>query len=313
MEKITFKKVVYAIAWWISINPLISLANENPIVDIQTTQGLITVQLAADKTPVTAQNFLTYVFEDFYENTVFHRVVDGFVIQGGGYNLNLELKATHSPIVLETNLGLSNVRGTISMARSDPDSASSQFFINTVDNLFLDYQDASNPGYAVFGEVIEGIDIVDTISAQATGTYSVAAGSLRDVPVVPVIIEVIRPRTGQLSFNAIQSTYSVGEVITVHLEETMLREESLDLWVAVMDDDGQLLFLTESGFSDAPAAFKKLVPENETSHPVLNFTVPEGLTGQYTLLAIFNTPGAGIEDLIHSLRSNIAQISLSLI
>ena len=313
MKIITINKSAYAIALCILISPLITLAENDSFVDIQTNHGVITVQLATEKAPVTAQNFLTYVDDGFYDNTLFHRVIDGFMIQGGGFNSEFELLETRDPIVLESNVGLSNIRGAISMARrTDPDSASSQFFINTVDNSFLDYQDASRPGYAVFGAVIGGMDVVDTISALTTGTASSNIGVLRDVPDSSVIIEAIRPREGQLSFSAMQSTYSPSEVITVHLEETMSRQNVLDLWAAILDGNGRLIFVTEAGFSDTPVVFREAVSENTTSHPVFNFTVPEGLVGQYTLLAIFNKPGAGIEDLTHSLRSNIAQVSITL-
>lgn len=304
----------------ILIAPVVSWASSQPIVEIITNKGRITVELAADKAPVTVNNFLTYMHEGFYESTIFHRVIDNFMIQGGGYNENLDIYAVHPPIILESNTGLSHVRGTIAMARrTDPDTASSQFFINTVNNLFLDYQSPSAPGYAVFGEVIEGMDVVDAISRQQTNKQSVAtavAGEplvLRNVPIEPVIIEVMRLREAQLKFSEMSASYTVGETVSVILQETMARQTVLDLWVAIMGDDGRLFYVTESGFSSEPSAFKAQVPVNETRHSVFDFSVPQGLTGQYTLFAIFNKPGSGIDDINHSLRSNIAQIRIDLL
>ncbi|NOQ12978.1 MAG: hypothetical protein GQ583_00665 [Methyloprofundus sp.] len=302
------------------MTPVLSWASTNPVVDIQTNRGLISVQLAADKAPITVDNFLRYVDEGFYENTVFHRVINDFMIQGGGYNADLEVQEVHDPITLETNVGLSNARGTIAMARrAGADTASSQFFINTQDNLTLDYQNFSKPGYAVFGEVIEGMDIVDAISELKTNNVSAAVATegeplvLRNVPEEPVLIEAMRLREGQLSFVDMQATYTTGDIITVSLEETMIRQKALDLWVAILMDDGRLLYVTEQGFSEIPGVFMPNVSVADTSHPVFELTVPQGLIGHFTLLAIFNTLGAGIEDLDHSLRSNIAAISVDLI
>ncbi|NOR80429.1 MAG: hypothetical protein GQ529_06290 [Methyloprofundus sp.] len=300
--------------------PLLSWASDNPVVDIQTNKGLITIQLAADKAPITVNNFLSYVEEGFYENTLFHRVIDDFMIQAGGYNAELELQETHAPITLETNVGLSNVRGTIAMARrTGADTASSQFFINTRDNLFLDYQSFSKPGYAVFGEVIEGMEVIDLISGLQTSHVSAAVATggeplvLSDVPDQPVLIEAVRPREGQLSFTEMPLTYTTGDKIIVSLEETMIRHKALDLWAAVLMDDGRLLYVTEQGFSEMPSVFMANVSVADTSHPVFELTVPQGLIGHFTLLAIFNKSGAGIEDLNRSLRSNIAAISVDLI
>lgn len=151
--------------------------NGGPIVvEMQTTLGVIVFELDADAAPVTTENFLTYVEEGFFDGddgagaTTFHRVISGFMIQGGGYTAAGAEKATHPAIELESENGLSNLRGTIAMARTmQPDTATSQFFINHVDNASLDYQSARSPGYAVFGEVIEGLDVVDAIAAVPTG------------------------------------------------------------------------------------------------------------------------------------------------
>lgn len=138
-------------------------------VQINTNYGAFTVELYPDKAPVTVANFLRYVDEDYYSNTIFHRVISNFVVQGGGYTTSLLGKATHDPIALETNNGLSNWRGTLAMARTDAaNSATSQFYVNTVDNLNLDYQSATSPGYAVFGHVVDGMDVVDAIESAHT-------------------------------------------------------------------------------------------------------------------------------------------------
>jgi cyclophilin family peptidyl-prolyl cis-trans isomerase len=150
-------------------------------VKIETNYGEIVAELYPDKTPMTVENFKTYVDEGFYENTLFHRVIDGFMIQGGGFDAETgEQKETHGEIKLESDNGLSNDRGTIAMARTSvPDSATSQFFINTVDNEFLNYG-YRDEGYAVFGKVIEGMGVVDTIEKVETDSS--------DKPVNNVII-----------------------------------------------------------------------------------------------------------------------------
>lgn len=313
------KKYLYTILLSLWMVPVLSWASDNPVVDIQTNRGMITIQLAADKAPTTVNNFLSYVDERFYENTLFHRVIDNFMIQGGGYNADLELQETHAPITLETNVGLTNVRGTIAMARrTGANTASSQFFINTKDNLFLDYQSFSKPGYAVFGEVIEGMDVVDSISELQTSNVTAAAATegaplvLSDVPDQPVLIEAVRLREGQLSFTEMPVAYTAGDKIIVSLEETMTRHKALDLWVAVLTEDGRLLYVTGEGFSEISSVFMANVSVVNTSHSVFELTVPQGLIGRFTLLAIFNKPGAGIENLNHSLRSNIAAISIDL-
>lgn len=310
------KKQLSMILLSLWIFPLVSVASEPSIVDIQTNKGLITVQLANDVVRVTVNNFLSYVDDGFYTNTLFHRVIEDFMIQAGGFDTELQMKEVNAPIRLETNVGLSNVRGTIAMARKtgpDTATASSQFFINTVDNLFLDYQDTSSPGYAVFGEVIEGMDIVDAISAVEKGRVDTVLGRMEDVPVVPVIIEVVRRREGQLSFNDMQAVYSVGDTIEVKLEEAMIREIPLDLWAAVLTEDGRLLYVTDTGFSLLPSVFMKDVPVAKVSHSIFSLSVPQGLTGHFTLFAVFNNAGAGMDNLRHSLRSNIAEISIDLV
>jgi len=136
--------------------------------EIETNFGNITIELYPDKAPITVANFKKYVSDEFYDGTIFHRIIDGFMIQGGGYDSEMNERANYKPIKLESKNGLSNDRGTIAMARTNvEDSATSQFFINTVDNDFLNYQ-VGNPGYAVFGKVIKGMDVVDKISKVKT-------------------------------------------------------------------------------------------------------------------------------------------------
>ncbi|MEZ5463867.1 MAG: peptidylprolyl isomerase [Lysobacteraceae bacterium] len=162
-------------------------------VAITTNMGRMVVELDAAKAPKSVANFLQYVDSGFYDGTVFHRVIGNFMIQGGGFSTDLQRKPTKAPIPNEANNGLSNLRGTVAMARtSDPNSATSQFFINTVDNPRLDFvseQNAYTWGYAVFGKVIEGMEVVDAIRAVETG----AQGPFqKDVPKQTVIIEHIQ-------------------------------------------------------------------------------------------------------------------------
>ena len=159
---------------------------ERNIVKLETSKGNIVIELNEQAAPVTVRNFLGYVEAGFYDGTIFHRVIQGFMIQGGGFTEKLERKKTLDPVVNEAKGGLSNMRGTIAMARGpNPDSATSQFFINHSDNEFLDYIDENQAGYAVFGKVTEGMDVVDTIAAVKTITRN----GMEDVPVEPVIIQ----------------------------------------------------------------------------------------------------------------------------
>ena len=165
---------------------------QNPKVLIQTTDGDITIELFADKSPITVENFLRYVDEGHYDGTVFHRVIPNFMIQGGGFTAALEEKATHEPIVNESRNKLHNTRGTLAMARtSDPDSATAQFFINQRSNLRLDWS-PGNDGYTVFGEVTEGMQVVDIIALSDTGPAQAMTtrgpSVFQDVPVKPAVI-----------------------------------------------------------------------------------------------------------------------------
>jgi cyclophilin family peptidyl-prolyl cis-trans isomerase len=152
---------------------LISAGQDNPKVMMETTKGDITIELFADKAPLTVKNFLSYVDEKFYDGTIFHRVIKGFMIQGGGFTADLREKPSKSSIKNEAANGLKNKRGTIAMARTEViDSATCQFFINHVDNPGLDYRNNTPQGYgyAVFGKVIKGMDVVDAIANVKTMT-----------------------------------------------------------------------------------------------------------------------------------------------
>jgi cyclophilin family peptidyl-prolyl cis-trans isomerase len=166
-------------------------AAKNPVVVIKTSLGTIKAELYADKAPVSVENFLKYADDKYYDGTIFHRVIKGFMIQGGGFDAKLSKKDTREPIKNEAANGLKNEIGTLAMARTNvPDSATSQFFINTVNNVALDFRDPSarGIGYAVFGKVVDGMDVVNKISAVQTG----AQNGMGDVPVKPVVIESVR-------------------------------------------------------------------------------------------------------------------------
>ena len=165
---------------------------ENPIVKLETSEGAITVVLFADKAPQSVENFLAHVDEGFYENTVFHRVIDNFMVQGGGFDVDLKQKNTERKVINESKNRVHNDRGTVAMARtSDPDSAGSQFFINQRNNPRLDWT-PFKPGYTVFGEVITGMRIVDfmasTPTGNAVGTTDKGQMPLQNVPLDPIVL-----------------------------------------------------------------------------------------------------------------------------
>ncbi|MCP9339054.1 peptidylprolyl isomerase [Stutzerimonas xanthomarina] len=160
------------------------LAADNPHVLLNTSMGEIEIELEAEKAPVSVKNFLEYVESGFYDDTVFHRVIPGFMIQGGGFGEGLNQKKTRAPIKNEADNGLHNVRGTLAMARTqNVDSATSQFFINHRDNDFLDHG-SRDFGYAVFAKVVRGMDVVDQIAQVPTGNRSM----MQNVPLKPVKI-----------------------------------------------------------------------------------------------------------------------------
>ena len=156
------------------------------MVELHTNHGVIKLELDAEKAPKSVENFLNYVKAGHYDNTVFHRVIDGFMIQGGGFEPGMKQKPTAEPITNEANNGLKNVNGSVAMARTnDPHSATAQFFINTVDNAGLDYPNPDGNGYAVFGKVTSGMDVVKKIE----GTPTTSRGPMSDVPQKSIVIE----------------------------------------------------------------------------------------------------------------------------
>lgn len=161
---------------------------DTPRVVVSTSMGTIEIELNRKKAPVTVDNFLSYVKKGHYKETIFHRVIPGFMVQGGGFTAGMEEKPTGEGIKNEGKNGLKNKRGTIAMARtSDPDSASAQFFVNVADNTGLDYPEPDGVGYAVFGEVVKGMDVVDRIVAVPTSN----AGGHQNVPVDPITIKSV--------------------------------------------------------------------------------------------------------------------------
>ena len=171
-------------------------AEPPPQVVLETSLGDITLELLPEQAPGSVANFLDYVRAGFYDGTIFHRVIAGFMIQGGGFSADMVRKPTRDPIANEADNGLANERGTVALARTqDPHSATSQFFINVVDNGFLDHQSQTPRGwgYAVFGRVSAGMDVVDAVAASATGVV----GGMPDVPLEPVVIRAARIVDGE--------------------------------------------------------------------------------------------------------------------
>jgi peptidyl-prolyl cis-trans isomerase A (cyclophilin A) len=163
--------------------------DKNPRVIMETSLGKITIELFPQEAPETVKNFLSYVSDGFYEGTIFHRVIQGFMIQGGGFSAEMKQKSTGKPIKNEAGNGLKNDRGTMAMARTaDPDSATAQFFINLVNNERLNRPLPDGHGYAVFGKVVEGMDVADRIAQVKTGARQV----FRDVPITPVVIQSVK-------------------------------------------------------------------------------------------------------------------------
>jgi cyclophilin family peptidyl-prolyl cis-trans isomerase len=161
----------------------------NPQLELKTSQGTMVVELFQEKAPKTVENFMQYAKDGFFNGTVFHRVIPGFMIQGGGFTPEMKQKETREPIQNEAKNGLKNELGTLAMARTgDPHSASAQFFINLKDNSFLDYPGRDGWGYAVFGKVLQGFDVVQKIATVPTGR----AGPFTDVPTSPIVIESVR-------------------------------------------------------------------------------------------------------------------------
>ncbi len=189
MKHFKFMAALLAIAGALLFAGPDSVKAADPAVKIETTMGDIHLRLDADKAPITVANFLQYVQAGFYNGTIFHRVIKGFMIQGGGFTEAMSQKPTRAPIKNEAKNGLRNAPYTIAMARtSEPDSATAQFFINTGNNRFLDFDRASDGvGYAVFGKVVKGSEVVKKIEASQTTTR----GVYQDVPVTPVVIKSV--------------------------------------------------------------------------------------------------------------------------
>ncbi len=161
----------------------------NPMLEVKTSQGTLTIELYQDKAPKTVENFLQYARDGFFNGTIFHRVIPGFMIQGGGFTPDMKQKETRATIQNEAKNGLKNETGTLAMARTmDPHSASAQFFINLKDNSFLDYPGRDGWGYAVFGKVVQGFDVVQKIATVQTTN----AGPHQNVPATPILIESVK-------------------------------------------------------------------------------------------------------------------------
>ncbi len=203
-----------------TVAPVAPKLLNNPELTMQTNLGTVVFELNPEQAPVTVANMLAYVNTDFYDNTLFHRVINNFMVQAGSVTTAYAIKSpTYAPIVLESNNGLSNLRGTLAMARTNvPDSASSQFYVNQVDNKFLDYTSTASPGYAVFGKVISGLSVIDSIAQQPT--YSLNA-SYQNLPVTDVVITSIHQTAGSSITNA--ATLKVSD-----LEEGAQWSYSLD-------------------------------------------------------------------------------------
>ncbi len=173
----------------LALGPLPVVAADNPTAELKTSKGVIVIELLADKAPKSVANFIVYAREGHYSNTIFHRVIPGFVVQGGGFDARMNQKPTRAPISNEAGNGVSNERGTLAMARTnDPDSATSQFYINLADNSpSLNRAGPQRPGYAVFARVIKGMDVVDVIA----GVPTTRAGPYSDVPATPVTLQSV--------------------------------------------------------------------------------------------------------------------------
>lgn len=201
MKKIIAALMCFCVSAFAADMQISSLPNANlkPVVQLNVRVGegadsqrhSLKIELNVAEAPETVKNFLTYVDEKFYDNTIFHRLIPGFMIQGGGFTQDLTQKPTHSPIKNEANVGLKNEHGTIAMARTmDVNSATSQFYINFVDNAFLDHQDDSDQGYgyAVFGQVIDGLEWLNQLQTQETHQVN----GYTDVPLRPIVIESVQ-------------------------------------------------------------------------------------------------------------------------
>ncbi len=189
MPVIAFLLLVFISSSSFAADKIKTMAQVSTKVQLHTSLGDVVIQLNGEKAPVSTQNFITYVEEGFYDGTIFHRVIPGFMAQGGGFSADYKQKSVHASIKNEADNGLKNSRGSLAMARtSDPQSATAQFFINLADNAFLDYKSADSQGwgYAVFGEVVSGMDIVEKMAAVPTGS---GGAFPTDDPQTQIVIE----------------------------------------------------------------------------------------------------------------------------
>lgn len=186
IKRQTIRSLLIGVACLSMTSFAVSSAWAGPQVVFKTTKGSFTVELEPEKAPKTVENFLGYVNSGFYSGTIFHRVINGFMVQGGGFTKDMNQKSTRDPVPLESRNGLKNLKYTIAMARTgDPNSATAQFFINVRDNGRLDYPSPDGHGYAVFGRVISGEDVIEQIKFVPTAVV----GGMGDVPVNPIVIE----------------------------------------------------------------------------------------------------------------------------
>jgi cyclophilin family peptidyl-prolyl cis-trans isomerase len=189
LSRAGFRSLSGTLCLWLGLASMALAAN--PVVEMTTSMGVIKAELYADKAPKTVENFMQYVKDRFYDGTVLHRVIPGFMVQGGGFTPDLEQKKTRDPIANEAQNGLKNVTGTLAMARTPhPHSATAQFFVNVADNEFLNFTGPTQQGfgYCVFGRVTQGMDIVNKIVAVPTGNR----GPHQNVPVKPIVIQSVR-------------------------------------------------------------------------------------------------------------------------
>lgn len=305
--KITTRLVAFALTL---LAPLCALA-DNPHVQLQTSLGSIEIELYADKAPVTVANFLNYVKSGQYNNTIFHRVIKGFVAQGGGYDGSLNLKATGAPIKNEADNGLKNLRGTIAMARtSDINSATDQFYFNLVDNGFLDHVDntANGYGYAVFGNVVSGMSVVD-----AMATYPVMQYWYFDaLPTSPITLQsaTVLPTPTPFSASAVAS----GSISSLKLDVTVNPAttdvgKSAQIFAAAITTDGAIYMAVPGGWSMYNPNDPAILSSGNLSTQPQSFNLANGLNASsvkgatvFVGYGFGSTPSEALVELVKSQR-----------